>query len=154
MTPGVGCRRVVSLISAMWPSIKSAARSRVGVLLLYANLCLVVAYFATLEPVDYFYDADPAARLASYEEVVTGRFIGGRYTDFDSALLWVLVPLNVLPLLSGQAALKCFILLWPGLSAHALSWVYAYLLVALCSVQWLLVGHFVERMFKLYRDSA
>jgi hypothetical protein len=138
----------------MWPLIKSAIRSRVGVLFLYANLCLIVAYFAPLEPVDYSYDPDTAARLASYDEVITGRFIGGRYTDFDSTALWVLVALNLLPLLSGQVALKCVILLWPGLSVHALSWVYAYLLVTLCSVQWLLVGHFVERMFKLYRASA
>lgn len=138
----------------MWPLIKSALRSRVGVLLLYANLCLIVVYFATLEPVDYFYEPNPAARLASYDEVITGRFIGGRYMDFDSTVLWALVSLNLLPLLSGQAVVKFTILLWPGLSVHALSWVYAYLLVTLSSVQWLCVGHFIEKMFKLYRASA
>ena len=134
----------------MWLLIKSAMRSRAGVLLLYANLCLIVVYFAPLKPVGYFYEPNPAPRLASYDEVITGRFVGGRYMDFDSTVLWALVFLNFLPLLSGQAALKCVILLWPGLSAHALSWVYAYLLVTLSSVQWLLIGHFIERMFKLY----
>jgi hypothetical protein len=138
----------------MWSLIKSAMRSRVGLLLLYANLCLNVAYVAPLKPVDYFYEPNPATRLASYDEVITGRFIGGRYMDFDSTVLWVLVSLNLLPLLSGQAALRCVILLWPGLGVHALSWVYAYLLVTLSSVQWLCVGYFIERMFKLYRASA
>lgn len=138
----------------MWPLIKSAVRSRVGLLLLYANLCLIVAYFAPLKPVDYFHEPNPAARSASYDEVITGRFIGGRYMDFDSTVLWALVSLNFLPLLSGQAALKCVILLRPELGAHALSWVYAYLLVTLSSVQWLFVGHFIEKMFKLYRASA
>jgi hypothetical protein len=138
----------------MWPSIKSTMRSRVGLLLLYANLCLVVLYFAPLKPVDYFYEPKQAARLASYDAVITGRFIGGRYMDFDSAILSALVPLNAVPLLVGQAALKCVIPLWPGLSVHGLSWVYAYLLVTLSSAQWLIAGHFVERMFKLYRASA
>jgi hypothetical protein len=138
----------------MWPSIKSAMRSRVGLLLLYANLCLVVVYFAPLKPEEYFYEPNHAARLSSYEAVVTGRFIGGRYMNFESAILSVLVPLNAVPLLVGQAALKCVILLWPGLSVHALSWVCAYLLVALSSAQWLIVGHFIERMLKLYKASA
>lgn len=138
----------------MWPSIKSTMSSRVGLLLLYANLCLIVLYFAPLKPVDYFYEPNHSARLASYDAVITGRFIGGRYMDFDSAILSALVPLNAVPLLIGQAALKCVILLWPGLSVHGLSWVYAYLLVTLSSAQWLTVGHFIERMFKLYRASA
>ena len=138
----------------MWPSIKSVMRSRVGLLLLYANLCLIVLYFAPLKPVDYFYEQNHVARLASYEAVITGRFIGGRYMDFDSAILSALVPLNAVPLLVGQAVLKCVILLWPGLSVHALSWLSAYLLITLSSAQWLIVGHFIERVFKLYRASA
>ena len=129
-------------------------RSRVGLLLLYAHLCLIVIYFAPLKPVEYFYEPNRAARLASYDEVVTGRFIGGKFMDFDSAIISALVPLNAVPVLVGQAALRCVILLWPGLSVHALSWVYAYLLVTLSSAQWLIVGHFIERMFKLYRASV
>ena len=123
-------------------------------MLLYANLCLIVAYYASLYPENYFYEAGPAAPLATYDEVITGGFIGGRYMDLDSRLLWALVTLNVVPLLSSQVAVKCLNLLWPGLSVHTISWVYAYLLVALSSAQWLLVGYFIERMFKLYRNSA
>ena len=139
---------------SMWPFIKSAIRSRVGHLLVVTHLCLVVGYFAPLEPVAYFYEPNPTVRAASFDEVITGRFIGGRYMDFESAALRILVPLNVLPLLMSQAVTKCFILLLPQLSVHALSWIHAFLLVALSSVQWLCVGYFIEKMFKLYKSSS
>ena len=127
--------------------IKRIAVSRLGHLLLVIHLCLLLFYFAQLnEP----YSVQPSATV---EDVITGRFIGGHYMHFDSTLLWSLVAINILPLLLCQALIKIVILLFPHLGVNILSWVQAYQMVVITSVQWLLVGYFIERMIKLSRAS-
>jgi hypothetical protein len=43
--------------------------------------------------------------------------------------------------------------LFPHLSVNVVSWLQACQIVLLTSIQWLLVGYFIERMIKLYRAS-
>ncbi len=127
--------------------IKRVVGSRLGHLLLVIHLCLLLFYFAQLNE---SYSVPPSATA---EDVITGRFIGGHYMNFDSTLLWTLVLINILPLFLSQAFIKIVILLFPHLSAITFSWVQAYQMVVTTSVQWLLIGYFIERMIKLYRAS-
>ncbi len=135
--------------NSMWSFIKRVAGSRLGHLLLVIHLCLILFYFAQLNDV-YAFNAVPSATA---EDVITGRVIGGHYLNFDSTLLWSLVAINILPVFLCQALIKIVILMFPHLSVNTISWVQAYQMVIRTSVQWLLVGYFIERMIKLYRAS-
>ncbi len=124
--------------------IKRVLSSPCGLLLASVHLSLVVCYFVQLEVTGCPF---------GLEGVITGSTIGDRYMDFESTLLIVLVGLNLLPLLLSQGILKIVIILLPQLSVSTFSWVMAYLLIGLSSVQWLLVGYFIERMMEIYRSS-
>lgn len=128
----------------MWSFVKRVTSSRIGHLLFAAHPCLVNYYFAQLETTENSF---------GLEGVITGMYIGGRYMDFDSTLLFVLELLNILPLVLSQGILEIIIFLLPQLSVRTFSWVMAFLLVSLSSLQMLLVGYFIERMVKIYRTS-
>lgn len=128
----------------MWSFIKRTTDSRIGHLLAAVNLCLIVYYFNQLKI---------TGCPLGLEGVITATTIGDRYMDFESTLLFVLAILNILPLLLAQGILEIIIFLIPQWSVSTFSWVMAYLLIGLTSVQWLLVGYFIERTIKTYRAS-
>jgi hypothetical protein len=131
----------------MWPLTKSAASSRVGQL-----LCLVmqglVSYF-------YFFGMSvPSAHATPpIYSVGNGGFIAGRWVDFDSSLFPVLILSNLLPLLISNLVIDLVVDLFPRTNVITASWVYACLFLTLISMQWLIVGSFIEKMVKLYQDS-
>ncbi len=110
------------------------------------HLCLITYCFA---------QSDTGNNYAGVgiEHVITGFFIGGRFLDSNSTLLFCLVLVNLLPIIIDQGLLKIVIFLLPHLNVEILSWVKAYQLVVLTSLQWLLLGHFIERMIKLFRGT-
>ncbi len=136
----------------MWRLIKSSASSRGGQILCAVNLALV-GYF-------YFFSmavpADNSTFKPSFDKlsfVGNGGFIAGGWVDFDSSLLLPLILLNLLPLLISNVVINPIIEFVPQLNAVVASWVYAGLLLALISMQWLVVGSFIEKMFKLFQGS-
>jgi hypothetical protein len=131
----------------MWPLIKTVANSRAGQILCLTNLGLInyCYLFIMKVPVDY---ATPAI-----SSVGNSGFIAGRWIDFDSSLLLVLTVLNVLPVLICNVVIALFIALFPQPDVTLASWIYAAMLLALSIIQWLIVGSFIGRMVKLYRDS-
>ena len=126
------------------PFFRNLICSRIGWLLVTVQLCLILYWFGqgSLEP--------NAANLTA-EDIYSGRFIGGRFVELDSTLSWTLVLINVLPLVVAQGLIKLLFLLSPSLQVTTLSWVQAVQLLALSSLQWLMVGHFIERMIRLAR---
>ena len=131
----------------MWPLIKTVISSRVGQALCLVNLGLVgYCYFFIMK-------APVASATLQISYVGNGGFIAGRWIDFDSSLLLVLTVANTLPILFSNVVTDLVIAPFPQLNVIVASWVYAGLLLALASTQWLIVGSFTERIVKLYRDS-
>jgi hypothetical protein len=131
----------------MWPPIKTVAKSRVGQVLCLTNLGLINYCYLFIMKVPAAY-ATPGISA-----VGNSGFIAGRWVDFDSSLLSVLTVINVLPVLISNAVTDLLIILFPGGDVHLASWIYAALLLALIIIQWLMIGAFIGRMVRLYRDS-
>jgi hypothetical protein len=131
----------------MWPLIKTAAKSRVGQLLCLANLGLINYCYLFIMKVPATY-ATPGISA-----VGNSGFIAGRWVDFDSSLLSVLTVVNVLPVLISNVVTDFLIVRLPGADVILASWIYATLLLALIIIQWLMIGGFIGRMVRLYRDS-
>ncbi len=125
------------------PHVRHLISSRLGWILFSVQLTLILFWFGLAQ------GGDDASLTA--EAVYTGRFIGGRFVELNSALAMTLVLVNAIPLLIAQGALKALLLILPSLSVRTLSWVQAAQLLAMSSLQSLMAGCFVERMIKLAR---
>jgi hypothetical protein len=131
----------------MWPLIKIVASSRVGQVLCLTNLGLINYCYLFIMKVPLGYVT------IDISSVGNSGFIAGRWVDFDSSLLLVLTVLNVLPVLFSNLVIALFTVPFPQSDVILTSWIYAALLLALIIIQWLIVGSFIGRMVKLYRDS-
>lgn len=130
----------------MWALIKHVSQSRLGHLLLTLHLCLLLYYFAQLNEVHSFSDTP------TLEHVTSDLLIGGRFVHFNS-MFWLIWIIDIIPLVVCKPLLQVDIELFPHLSVNVVSWLQAGQIVLLTSIQWLLVGYFIERMIKLYRAS-
>lgn len=130
----------------MWLKIKSLVISRVGPTLFLSNLGLLCYFyfFSMRAPI-------PDSQLLIYF-VGNGGFIAGRWVDFNSSLLTPLMMLHLLPLLISNVVMDNLIKVFPPRNAVAASWIYAYLLITLIYIQWLVVGVFIERIIKTCKD--
>nr|MDQ3818035.1 hypothetical protein [Acidobacteriota bacterium] len=129
--------------------LKRILKNRLGHLLLVFHLCLTVYYFAQLN-VEYGRGTE---HLTVSRQDLSGRFIAGRFIDFDSGLFKILFFLDLIPLHIHMLITKAVIYLFPYLGVQTVSWVQASLLLVLTSIQWLLVGYFIGKMIKLWRAS-
>jgi hypothetical protein len=126
--------------------LKRLVCSRVGWLLAIVQLAIIV----------YWFSRGVAATSFDYlgaETVYTGRFIGNRFVELDSSLSMALVLINAIPVAMAQLLSKVVLFVVPSLTVPVLSWVHALELVFLTTVQWLIVGAFIERMIVLVRDA-
>jgi hypothetical protein len=126
--------------------INRLVRSRVGWLLVIAQLGTIVYWFrrgVAASSIDYL----------GANTVYTGRFIGNRFVELNSSLSEVLVLSNVIPVVIAQLLSKIVFFIIPSLTVPALSWVHAVELLFLTTVQWLIVGAFIERLIALARDA-
>jgi hypothetical protein len=131
----------------MWSLIKTVVNSRVGQALCLVNLGLVgYCYFLIMK-------APVAHATLQISYVGNGGFIAGRWIDFDSSLLLALTVANTLPILFSNVVSDLVIAPFFQSNVIVASWAYASLLLTLASTQWLIVGRFIEKMVKLYRDS-
>src|SRR5215203_5639944 len=131
----------------MWPPIKTVASSRVGQVLCLTNLGLINYCYLFIMKVPVAY------ATIGISSVGNSGFIAGRWIDFDSSLLLALTVLHVLPALLSNVVIALFTALFPESEVILASWIYAALLLPLIIIQWLIVGSFIGRMVKLYRDS-
>lgn len=127
------------------PIVRRLFRSRVGWVLAITEIAVIVFWFrggTVMSSVE---------NLAA-DDVWTGRFIGGRFVELHSTLSCVLVVINVIPVFTAQLLSKVVSFVIPTLSVPALSWVHAFELLLLTTVQWLIVGYFIEQMIALVRN--
>ena len=102
-------------------------------------LCLISFSPGTITDVPY------------YEEVFTNNFVAGRYIWVDSHLSFALLLVNLVPVLLSQGLSKLLIFFLPGTGIETLSWIHAAHLMALVTIQWLIIGSSLERMVKLLK---
>ena len=131
----------------MWLLIKTIISSRVGQALCLADLGLISYCYC------FIMKAPVAHASLQISYVGNGGFIAGRWVDFDSSLTFALIALNTLPVLFSNVVTDLVIAPFPRLNVIIASWIYAGLLLALAFTQWLIIGSFIEKMVKLYRDS-
>jgi hypothetical protein len=131
-------------VPRMFALVKRLVHSRVGWVLAITQLGIIL----------YWFRRGVAATSVDYlgaDTVYTGRFVAGRFVELGSYLSAALVLINAIPVAMAQLLSKGVLFVAPSLSVPMLSWVHAFELLFLSTLQWLIIGCFVERMVALAR---
>ena len=132
--------------------IKSVARSRVGQILFVVHMSLVIFEFAQKTPV-------PRAELnvfSSEEIVSTSDLIAGRYYHFghESLLLQFISLIDIPGFFIGYILSLPISYILPPLGAYDDSWLAAIILLCGTSIQWFIIGYYIERVIKRRSRAA
>ena len=130
---------------SMIATINRLVRSRVGWLLVFVQYGMILYWFRRAV-------APSSGDYMGAEVVYTGQLIGNKWVELDSSLSVVVVLMNVIPVEMAQVLSKIVLFIVPSLTVPALSWVHAVELLFLTTLQWLIVGAFIERIIALAKD--
>jgi hypothetical protein len=131
----------------MWRLLKGILTSRIGYLLVAIHLCLAIYDFA---PKDVQGGSNGACQTVAQWDtnihLVAGRVV--HYT-YESALykFLTLADLPAVLLVEGLFMPGVY-RLFPHLCMYTASWVEAFILLTIASMQWLTVGFVIERVLK------
>ena len=126
--------------------LKRVALSRVGHLLLVVHLCLVVYGFAwkpSVSPYTYPCVAQPSSNV-----LIAGR---SYHFHYESDLIKALTALD-LPAFTLGSFLDTLLSSFQ-ICAYAASWIFAAIFLSLASLQWLVIGWFLEVSFRGLRSG-
>lgn len=132
--------------------IKSIFTNRIGWFLSVSHLCLAIYDFSDKKAQEF--DANNCT-LAN-EWSVTGYLIAGRFFHFTYESLihkWMFFLDLPAVILSGFVMMPVSYFLPTNICAYTLSWIYAFILLVLTSLQWLLVGYLLQLVFDKNRRT-
>jgi hypothetical protein len=132
----------------MWRLLKGILTSRIGYLLVAINLCLAIYDFAP-KGVQGGSNGASCQTVAQWDtniHLVAGRVV--HYT-YEAALYKFLALVN-LPavLLAEELFMPVVYRQFPNLCMYTASWVEAFILLTIASMQWLTVGFVIERVLR------
>ena len=130
-----GCKLTKSILHFL----KRIALSRVGHLLLIVHLCLVVYAFAQKPS----YSDIPCTGSAFDSSLLAGRYY---HFHYESTLMKTLTFLDIPSIALGSSAAS---LLSPfKFCVYTASWIEGLLILTFASLQWLLIGFFLQEIYR------
>ena len=129
----------------MWSSIRGIFTNRIGWFLAVVHLCLTVYDFAQKSPLNYdLNNCEPPPNFAGHY------LIAGRYFHFtnESLIHQVTILLDFPSLIvSGLVMIPISFLFPTNLCVYTESWIFAFVLLMVASLQWLIVGFIIQSIF-------
>ena len=125
--------------------IKRVVFNRIGWVLSTINLSVLIFYYSSyMQP--YLGELEPGMSF-----VFTGSMFAGRWMGSDSILIFILL-IDLIPLMLATFWIQMVVLGFPTLGAVSASWISAVFFVGFGSLQWQIVGTFVDHLLGLRRE--
>ncbi len=129
----------------MWSFIKRFFTNRIGWFLAIVHLCLTVYDFAQKNPLAYdSNECEPPGNFAGHY------LIAGRYFHWtnESLIHQVTILLDFPSLIVSEfLMIPISYLFHTNICVYTKSWIFAYVLLVVTSLQWLIVGFIIQSVF-------